>query len=77
MRQSEPWGAIAVQMEAHSKQRSLPLRMHESGRLKYGQKGQRVPPIPLIGSTPVGRSKAQKAPPDQGTDAEYYPVLER
>jgi len=43
MRQSEPWGAITVTMEAHSKQRGLPPRMHEPGKLKYGQKGQRVP----------------------------------
>src|SRR6218665_2744823 len=42
-------GTIAVSMEAHSKQRGLPPRMHESGELKYGQKGQRVPPVPLIG----------------------------
>jgi len=30
MRQSEPWGAIAVPIEAHSKQRGgLPPRMHD------------------------------------------------
>src|SRR6218665_905553 len=44
-----PGGAIAVPMEAHSKQRGLPLRMHEPDELKYRQKGQRVPPVPLIG----------------------------
>src|SRR6218665_470191 len=42
MRQSESWGAIAVPVEAHSKQWGLPLRMHEPGELKYGQNGQRV-----------------------------------
>ena len=42
MSRSEPWGAIAVPMEAHSKQRGQPLRMRESGELKYGQMGQRV-----------------------------------
>jgi len=29
MHQSEPWGVIAVPMEAHSKQRGLPPRMYE------------------------------------------------
>ena len=43
MRQSEPWGAIAVPMEAHSKRRDLPPRMHEpDDELKYGQKGQSI-----------------------------------
>ena len=41
MRQSEPWGAIAVPMEAHSKQTGQPPRMHDFGELKYGQMGQR------------------------------------
>jgi len=35
MRQIEPWGAIAVPMKAHSKQRGQPPRMHEPGELKY------------------------------------------
>ena len=90
MRQSEPWGAVAMPMEAHSKRRGLSPRMHESGELKYGQKEQRVPPFHWsVGSatsgaldgiakiSDVGRSKAQKAPPDQGSDAEYDSVLER
>jgi len=44
-------GTIAVSMEAHSKQRGLPCapRMHESVELKYGQKGQRVPPSSIDG----------------------------
>src|SRR6218665_1837536 len=44
MRRSEPWRVIAVPMEANSKQRGQPPRMHESGELKCGQKGQRVHP---------------------------------
>jgi len=46
---SEPWGAIAVPMEAHSKQRDQSPRTHESGELKYRQNGQKVAyPLPLI-----------------------------
>ena len=48
MFQSEPWGAVTVPMEAQSKQRGQPPRIHESGELKHGQKGQRVSPVPLI-----------------------------
>src|SRR6218665_2488791 len=49
MCQSEPWGAIAMAMDANSKQMDQPPRIHESGELKYGLKGQRVPLVPLIG----------------------------
>ena|SRR6218665_917812 len=48
MCQSGPWGAITVPVEAHSKQRGQPPRMRKSGELKYGQKGQRVPPFYFI-----------------------------
>ena len=34
---SEPWGAIAVPIEVHSKQSGQPPRMHEFGELKFGQ----------------------------------------
>jgi len=76
MRQSEPWVAIAVPMEAHSKQRGQPPRMHVSGELKYGQKDKEYPPFHwpegsatsgaqagIAKISEVGRSKAQKAPP--------------
>jgi len=74
MRHSEPWGAIAVPMEAHSKQMGQPPRTHEPGELKYGQKGQRVLPFQRSEGTAtsgtqggiakiseVGRSKAKEA----------------
>jgi len=43
----EPWGAIAVPMEAHSTERGQPLRMHGPGLCKYGQKEQSVTPLLL------------------------------
>jgi len=74
-----------VPMEAHSKQ-----RMHESGELKCGKRDKEYQPFHRSMETAtssgqgevaklseVGRSKAQKAPPDQGRDTEYDPVLER
>jgi len=72
MRQSEPWGAITVPMEAHSKQRGLPPRMREPDELEYWQKEQRVLPFHWVEGTvtsgaqggiakilEVGQSKAQ------------------
>lgn len=50
MCQIEPWGAIAVIMEANSTQGGQPLRMHGSTLLKYGQKNiEYPPPVPLNG----------------------------
>jgi len=36
MSQSEPWGAIAAQMEVHSILKGKPPRMHGSALWKYG-----------------------------------------
>jgi len=45
MCQNEPWGAIAAPTLVHSTRKGQPKRMHGSGELKYGQKGQRGPPF--------------------------------
>ena len=71
MRHSEPWGAIAVPMEAHSKQRDLPLRMHEPDKSKYLAKGTKGTLILLIGGNcdlwcPGWDSKDLGGRPEQG-----------
>ena len=65
-------------MEAHSKQRGQLPRMHESGELKYGGKGQRVLPVPLIGENcnlwcPRWDSKDLGGRPEQGPEGTSRP----
>ena len=74
MCRNEPWEAIAVPMEAHSKQRGQPPRVPPFHR----SKGTATPGAQdeIAELLEVGRSKAQMAPPDQGRDTEYDPVLE-
>src|SRR6218665_1706358 len=89
MCRKESWGAIAVPKEAHSTQRGQPPRMHGPCLWRYEQKEQRVTSVPLSGViatsgarsgtakiSEVGRSKTQQTLPDQGTNTEYYPLLE-
>jgi len=47
MRQSEPWGAIAVPMESQSKQEPT-TENARAWRVEVRQKGQRVHPVPLV-----------------------------
>ena len=88
MRQSEPWEAIAVPMEAHSKQRGLPSRMHETS-WSTGKRDEEYPPLHWSEGTAtsgaqggiakileVGWSKAQLAPSDHGSETECEPVME-
>ena len=89
MRKNEPWGAIAVPMEAHFTRKGQPPRMHGSALWKYKQKGQRWPLSHraertatygaqggMAKASQVGRIKVKQTPPDQGSDAEYDPLLE-
>jgi len=51
MCQKKPRGAIAVPMEGSPFHKVGPPRMHGPGLWKYGQKEQRVTPVPLIGGS--------------------------